>query len=353
MQFAPLLASRQRAAVFALVTSVWATVAAAQTPTLTASRDNVVPGTSVTLTVPGPPGEHFGIIDSIVGHGGTYAGVELAVGADYVAVAQGVLDGMGLAVVPFSPPFLGSVIDRVYLQVATSMSPVFASVALSPGLVLRNNDLVSGLSGVAGPAGPVGAAGPAGLTGPPGVSGAMGTAGAAGAPGIPGLAGTPGSQGTPGTPGTPGVPGLQGLPGVGFRTDCGGSNIAVWNATPAVWECSTALSDLQVTVQTLINGLSALQVDPYLNTLMLSTAIPISTSLAVTGNNSGTACLFGAGTAFMYVFGYDNQNGYPRGRVSAFDDLGNGYFDVSGSIPVTTAQVLARCATGQPYIIAR
>ncbi len=137
--------------------------ASAQTPTLTASQSTVAPGATVSVTVGGLPGQYFAVIGSIVGAGGSFAGQPLAVGADYVVIAQGTLDGTGRATVPFTPPFLGSVIDRVYIQAGTSATPSYSPLALSAGLILRNNDLVAGITGPTGPAGPAGPVGPQGL----------------------------------------------------------------------------------------------------------------------------------------------------------------------------------------------
>lgn len=198
--------SRRSVAVMAFVAYLTMnTIAAAQAPAIAVSQTNVVPGTSVTVTVDGVAGQNYAIIGSLVGFGGTYAGQALSVGADYVVVFQGVLDANGRAVAPFTPPFLGSVIDRVYIQAATSPSPNFQPTALSAGVVLRNNDLVSGLTGAVGPAGPTGPAGATGLAGPAGSAGPAGIAGPVGAIGATGAVGPTGPVGAPST-----VPGPQG-----------------------------------------------------------------------------------------------------------------------------------------------
>jgi len=146
-----------------------AQVAAAQT-TLTVTPDVVTPGASVTATVTGPPGHLFAIVGSSVGAGMSYGGVALGVGADFVILVQGVLDGSGQAVASVTPPLDGTVLDRYYLQAATSPSPTFLPLTVSARRVVRNNDLVIGLYGPPGPAGPQGVPGPVGPQGPSGVT---------------------------------------------------------------------------------------------------------------------------------------------------------------------------------------
>jgi len=101
-----------------------ASLAAAQT-SLTVSADVVTPGSAITATVTGPPGQFYAVIGSSVGSGVSYGGVALGVGADFVILSQGVLDGTGTVSVPVTPPFGGTVLDRYYLQAATSPSPSF------------------------------------------------------------------------------------------------------------------------------------------------------------------------------------------------------------------------------------
>jgi len=174
--------------------------AAAQPPTLAASSTIVAPGVSVNVTITGVPGRFFAVIGSATNAGFNYGGVPLAVGADVVVLSQGVLDGTGTAVVSITPPFLGTTHDRYYLQAATSASPSFIPLEASAGIVLRNQDLVSGLIGPAGPEGPqgipgsIGPAGPAGPVGPAGPQGPMGLQGVQGAQGPQGVPGTPGSN---------------------------------------------------------------------------------------------------------------------------------------------------------------
>ncbi|MEZ5294403.1 MAG: hypothetical protein R2745_25210 [Vicinamibacterales bacterium] len=168
----------------ALVAVMSHTLPAAGQTALSASHANVTPGASVTLTVTGRPGEAFAVLGSSVNAGLSYAGQALALGPDFSVIASGVLDGGGRADVAFHPPFVGTTLDRYYVQAATSPSPAFSPLSLSPGLVLRNADLVSGLSGPAGPAGP---AGPQGAMGPAGPQGATGPAGPTGPQGPAGL----------------------------------------------------------------------------------------------------------------------------------------------------------------------
>jgi hypothetical protein len=199
-----------------LVLAATAVDARAQT-TLSLSADSAAPGASVTATVSGPAGQHFAIIGSSVGAGVSYGGVALGVGLDFVILAQGVLDGTGQTSVTITPPFLGSVLDRYYVQAATSPSPGFLPLAVSAGRVVRNGDLVSGLVGApgpTGPAGPPGPAGPAGAVGPVGPQGAPGPAGATGPVGPQGPQGIAGPAGATGPAGAAGPTGPQGPPGV-------------------------------------------------------------------------------------------------------------------------------------------
>lgn len=178
-----------------------ATLAAEAQPTLTASTTAVNPGASVTLTVTGIPGQNFALLGSSVGAGLSYGGVNLAVGSDMAILAMGSIGGTGSVAVSFAPPFVGSTLDRYYVQAATSGSPAFIPIAVSASLVLRNNDVVGGAigpPGPAGPAGPAGATGPAGSLGPAGPTGATGLAGPAGATGPSGPQGPQGPAGPSG-----------------------------------------------------------------------------------------------------------------------------------------------------------
>jgi len=165
-------------------------------PTLTLSADVVAPGASVSATVVGTPGQHWALIGSAVNAGVAYAGVNLAVGPDFVILGTGVMPGTGQVVVAVTPPFVGTVFDRYYLQAASSPSAGFAPLAVSAGTVVRNRDLVSAQGGPAGPAGPVGPAGPAGPAGATGSAGPPGPPGPAGPQGLQGLQGVQGPAGS-------------------------------------------------------------------------------------------------------------------------------------------------------------
>jgi hypothetical protein len=209
---------------------------AAQPTTLTVTPLVVVPGTSVTARITGPPGYVFGLVGSPTGAGAVYGGVNLAVGADLVVIAMGTLDSEGRAAVLLTPPFLGSILDRLYLQAGTSISPAFLSFTLSAGQILKNADLVGGLDGTGpeGPPGPTGAAGPAGavgatgagVEGPAGVAGPVGPngpPGAGGGPGATGVAGSAGPTGAVGPTGAAGPTGAEGPAGVAGATGATGS----------------------------------------------------------------------------------------------------------------------------------
>jgi hypothetical protein len=202
--------SWMRASAFALAALValplTSTEALAQAPVVTLSKTVVAPGSATIVTVTGAPGENFAILSSSKGSGFAYGGVQFSVGADFVLLAVSSLDNSGRAVVSVTPPFSGTELDRYYIQVATSPSPAFQPLRVSPGLVLLNADL-SGLAAAvgAGPAGPAGPQGPAGVAGPQGPAGAtgpqgpIGLTGAQGAPGVSGYVlatGTSGSNNT-------------------------------------------------------------------------------------------------------------------------------------------------------------
>jgi trimeric autotransporter adhesin len=194
----------------------------AQTPHITASATVVDPGATVTITIHGTAGHQFALIGSTTGAGLSHAGVALAVGADFALIATGTLDGAGQAVAVVSPPFVGTVLDRYYLQAVTSTSPVFIPPDASNSLVLRNGDLVRGLTGPqgppgpagpTGPPGPAGAAGPIGPQGPTGATGPQGIKGDTGEQGLQGPAGPAGPIGPTGPTGPQGEVGPQGLKG--------------------------------------------------------------------------------------------------------------------------------------------
>jgi hypothetical protein len=165
---------------------------AAQPPVLQAASTTIAPGQTVTVELIGAPFANYALIGSVTNAGFSFAGVALAVGTDVVVLTTGVLDATGIARIAVRPPFVGTTLDRYYLQGATAPSASFAGLVPSNGLVLRNADLLSGLAGPEGPPGPPGPPGATGMTGPPGPigpSGPQGPIGATGAMGPRGLAG--------------------------------------------------------------------------------------------------------------------------------------------------------------------
>jgi hypothetical protein len=171
-----LFASRFRRWRFAALCWAVAAPALAQPPQISVGADIVTPGAAVNVTIVGTPGANAALVGSSTGAGLSYGGVALALGIDVQVLFIGTLDGTGQRVVGVTPPFVGTTLDRYYLQALTSSSPSFVPPQPSRGLVLRNADLLSGLGGTgpagppgpAGPAGPIGPTGPAGATGPPG-----------------------------------------------------------------------------------------------------------------------------------------------------------------------------------------
>ena len=206
-------------AAVAVAVALLAFAVAAQAQTgLTVVPDMVAPGGTVTVTVTGPAGQFFAVVGSSVNAGMSYGGLSLGVGADFVILARGALDGSGHASVGIAPPFTGTVLDRYYLQAATSPSSIFLPLSLSPGRVVRNGDLITAITGPAGPPGPIGATGPMGPEGPAGPVGSMGPQGPAGATGAPGANGATGPLGATGPVGATGATGSQGVTGADGAT---------------------------------------------------------------------------------------------------------------------------------------
>ena len=207
-----------RAVALVLGLTTLAAPVAAQ-PTLTAPVTTVAPGAPVTVTLTGTPGQQYALLGSSVGAGMAHGGVNLGVGADFVILSMGAIGGTGSVSVNVTPPFVGTTLDRYYLQAVTSVSPAFVPLSASASLVLRNNDLLAGAIGTpgpqgpAGPVGPAGAPGPAGPAGPAGATGATGLTGPAGPAGATGLAGAIGPQGAQGPQGPQGTQGPQGPAG--------------------------------------------------------------------------------------------------------------------------------------------
>jgi hypothetical protein len=205
-------------------------MAAAQAPiTISATADVAAPGASVVVTVIGTPGQQFAVIGSATNAGMSYAGQALAVGTDVVILRQGVLDGTGKAVVPVTPPFRGTTLDRYYLQAVMSANPSFVPLQQSSGIVIRNLDLLQGLidgqgpPGPPGPQGPAGAAGAAGAQGPAGEKGLTGAQGPAGSQGPQGPEGQAGAQGPIGPQGPAGAEGAAGAQGPAGSTGPAGA----------------------------------------------------------------------------------------------------------------------------------
>ena len=94
--------------VAALLVLGMGSTAVAQT-SLDVSADVVAPGRAVTATITGPPGQFYALIGSSVESGMSYGGVALSVGADFVILVQGTLDGTGSVSVSVTPPFRGTV----------------------------------------------------------------------------------------------------------------------------------------------------------------------------------------------------------------------------------------------------
>jgi hypothetical protein len=150
---------------------------AAAQPQISMSSSVVAPDESVAVTITGQPGAYYALLGSSVNSGVSFAGVRLKLGRDVVNLATGTLGGDGQATVSIVPPFLGTVLDRYYIQAVTSFSPQFDPLEASAVAVIRNDDLVTGLEGPPGPEGPAGPAGPTGPQGPAGPTGPQGFTG--------------------------------------------------------------------------------------------------------------------------------------------------------------------------------
>jgi hypothetical protein len=166
--------------VLTLLSSVLVVASAAAQPKISLSTDIVAPARSVNVTITGDAGALYALLGSSTNSGARYSGVPLSVGRDFTILATGTLDTSGQATVGIVPPFVGTVLDRYYIQAATSFSPKFDPLEASEGAVIRNGDLVSGLQGPPGPEGPEGPAGPTGPVGPVGPAGPEGPAGPSG-----------------------------------------------------------------------------------------------------------------------------------------------------------------------------
>lgn len=115
-------------------------------PGLAVPTTVATPGVAVNVTITGTPGQNYALLGSTTGGGFAYAGVALRVGPDVAILSVGVIPPGGQVVVPVTPPFATTTLDRYYLQAATSASPVFTPLQASIGVVLRNADLVTNLT---------------------------------------------------------------------------------------------------------------------------------------------------------------------------------------------------------------
>lgn len=146
----------------------------AAAPTLSLSTTVAMPGDVVAATISGTAGQNWALLGSAVNRGLVFGNIALNVGTDVALLAVGTLGPSGTAVVQVTPPFVGTTLDRYYLQAVTSPSAGFVPLEASAGAIIRNGELVVGLSGPPGPPGAPGPAGPPGLSGVVSVS-AVGT----------------------------------------------------------------------------------------------------------------------------------------------------------------------------------
>jgi hypothetical protein len=164
----------KRVLVSTCAVSWFAVASAVAQPQLSVSASVVAPGEGVVVTIVGAPGAYYALLGSDVDTGGPFAADNLKVSRDVTILSTGMLDGTGQAALTIVPPFLGTVLDRYYVQAATSFSARFATLESSTTAVIRNGDLVKGLEGPPGPAGPEGPTGPVGPAGPQGLTGPRG-----------------------------------------------------------------------------------------------------------------------------------------------------------------------------------
>jgi hypothetical protein len=135
--------------VFAVLAFTFIARVASAQPQLTIYSPTAAPGQPVVATVTGTPGHFFALIGSSVNSGFSYAGVPLAVGADVTIITLGTLDGSGTANIQVTPPFVGTTLDRYYLQAVTSTASNFVPPQPGQSAVVRNADLVSASLGTA------------------------------------------------------------------------------------------------------------------------------------------------------------------------------------------------------------
>src|SRR5688572_6735803 len=162
-----------------LSSSLLAATATAQ-PQVVVSTTVAAPGEQVAVAITGDPGAYYALLGSPVNNGGNFTAERLRLGREVVMLSTGIIGGDGQVAVSIKPPFVGTVLDRYYIQVVASFSPQFNTLEASETVVIRNRDLVEGLEGPPGPqgpAGPTGLQGPAGPQGPAGIQGLTGPRG--------------------------------------------------------------------------------------------------------------------------------------------------------------------------------
>lgn len=170
----------KRVLVLTLLSSSLLSATATAQPQLVASTTVAGPGEQVAVGITGDPGAYYALLGSPLDSGGNFTAERLKLGREVVMLSTGIIGGDGQAAVSIQPPFVGTVLDRYYIQVVTSFSSQFNTLEASDTLVIRNRDLVEGLEGPPGPqgpAGPTGLQGPAGPQGPAGVQGLTGPRG--------------------------------------------------------------------------------------------------------------------------------------------------------------------------------
>ena len=169
-----------RVVVLMLMSSSLLAATATAQPQVVVSTAVAAPGEQVSAAITGDPGAYYALLGSPVNNGGNFTAERLRLGREVVMVSTGIIGGDGQAAVSIQPPFVGTVLDRYYIQVVTSQSSQFTTLEASETVVIRNRDLVEGLEGPPGPQGPAG---------PPGLQGPAGPQGPAGVQGLTGLRG--------------------------------------------------------------------------------------------------------------------------------------------------------------------
>ncbi len=164
----------KRVLVLMLLSSSLLTATATAQPHVVVSTTVAAPGEQVSVAITGDPGAYYALLGSPVNNDGNFTATRLRLGHEVVVLSTGIIGGDGQAAVSIQPPFVGTVLDRYYIQVVASFSSQFNTLEASETVVIRNRDLVEGLEGPPGPQGP---AGPTGLQGPAGPAGVQGLTG--------------------------------------------------------------------------------------------------------------------------------------------------------------------------------